>query len=328
MYRVLLTDYAWSDLATERAILQKANAELVVAEQKDAASLGRLAVDCDAIMTTWAKVPESVITVASRCKIISRLGIGLDNIDVAAASRRGIPVTNVPDYCISEVAEHALSLMLSMARKVAFYHLETKSGRYILQDGPVLRRFEGQTLGIVGLGNIGRKLAEKAVALGVRVLASGRAKKDPSELPVGVSWCEFDDLLAQSDYVSLHVPHTPETANMIGAEQFTRMKPSAYLINTARGGLIDHAALTEALRSGQLAGAALDVQADEPPNLTQPPYNDPRVIITPHAAFVSVESLENLRTRVARQVATRLQGGWPEHVVNPECIAVGELCRS
>ena len=320
MPRVLLTDYAWPDLDIERAILHQAGAELVVVQQPDVQTLARLAADCDAIMTNWAKVPEPVIAAATRCKIIARLGIGLDNIDVAAATRRGIVVTNVPDYCVTEVAEHALSLLLSLARKVAFYHHETKSGRYNLQAGPLLRRIEGQTLGIVGLGNIGRRLAEKVVALRMRVLATGRNRKNHGELPPGVTWCDFDQLLQRSDYVSLHVPLTPETKHLIGAPQLARFKPSAYLINTSRGGLIDHASLAAALQAGQLAGAALDVQDPEPPDLSQPPYNDPRVIVTPHAAFVSVESLENLRSRTARQVATCLQGGVPENVVNPSVL--------
>ncbi|MCC7084975.1 MAG: C-terminal binding protein [Pirellulales bacterium] len=317
MHRVLLTDYAWADLEIERTILHESDAELIVAKQGDAQSLAKLARDCDAIMTNWAKVSESVIAAAPQCKIISRLGIGLDNIDVAAATRRGIIVTNVPDYCIVEVAEHALALILALARKVAFYHYETMQRRYNLQDGPALRRIEGQTLGIVGYGNIGRKLAEKALGIGLKVLATGRARKDASQLPRGVCWREMDELLTESDYISLHVPHTPETQSMIGASSLAKMKPSAYLINTARGGLIDHAALSAALKAGQIAGAALDVQESEPPDLSQPPYDDPRVIVTPHAAFVSVESLENLRSRTARQVATRLQGGWPEHIVNP-----------
>jgi D-3-phosphoglycerate dehydrogenase / 2-oxoglutarate reductase len=320
MHRVLLTDYAWPDLNIERALLAEANAELVVAEQKDAESLAKLAANCDAIMTNWAKVPESVIAACPNCKIISRLGIGLDNIDVPAATKRKIPVTNVPDYCVIEVAEHSLALILAMARKATFYHHETKSGRYNLQDGPKLRRLEGQTLGIVGLGNIGRRLAEKAVALRLHVLTTGRTPKTHKELPPGVTWVELDDLIARSDYISLHVPLTPETKHMIGAVQLARMKPGAYLINTARGGLVDHAALTAALHSGQLAGAALDVQDPEPPDLSQPPFNDPRVVITPHAAFVSEESLENLRTRAAKQVATRLQGGVPESVVNPSVL--------
>ena len=315
-FQVLITDYAWPDVEIERRILADAGAELVVAEQKDAASLAALAKSrsVDAIMTNWAKVPQAVIAASPKCQIVSRLGIGLDNIDVAYCTSVGIPVTNVPDYCVIEVAEHALALLLAQARKVAFYHFETMNGRYQLQSGAKLRRMEGQTLGIVGLGNIGRKLAEKAAAIGLRVLATTRTPKDP---PPGVRFCSMDELLAQSDYISLHTPLTPETRQMLGPAQFALLKPTAYLINTARGGLIDNAALQQALDAGQLAGAALDVQDPEPPDLSQPPYNDPRVIITPHAAFVSEESLENLRSRVARQVATRLAGGRPENVVNP-----------
>ena len=312
-YKALLTDYAWPELDIERRILGVADVELVVAEHKDAAALAELARDCDAIMTNWAKVPESVIAAAPKCRIVCRLGIGLDNIDVAAAKRRNIPVTNVPDYCLIEVAEHALSLLLALSRKVAFYHHETKQGRYALQAGPVLRRIEGQTLGIVGLGNIGRKLAEKAAPLGMRILATTRSQRQP--LP-GVKLVDLDELLTESDYISLHLPLTPETKHRIGPAELVRMKPSAYLINTARGGLIDTAALARALTEGRLAGAALDVQDPEPPDLSQPPYNDPRVIVTPHAAFVSQESLANLRERVARQVVDRLQGRRPENVVN------------
>jgi D-3-phosphoglycerate dehydrogenase len=312
-YRVLLTDYAWNDLDIEREILAEIDAELIVAEQQDVASLQKLAAPVDAIMTNWAKVPEAVIAAAANCKIVARLGIGLDNIDVAYCTAHQIPVTNVPDYCLIEVAEHALAQLLSLARKIAFYHYETQNGRYQLQAGPVLRRLEGQTLGIIGLGNIGRKLAGKALGLDLQVVAYSRSRKDP---PPGVSFVELDELLAISDYVSLHTPLTPETRHLMNAERFARMKPSAYLINTARGGLIDHAALAKALDAGQLAGAALDVQDPEPPDLSQAPYNDPRVLVAPHAAFVSVESLENLRSRVARQVAVRLTGGIPEHVVN------------
>jgi D-3-phosphoglycerate dehydrogenase len=254
-----------------------------------------------------------VIAAAPKCRLVSRLGIGLDNIDVAYCTKHDIPVTNIPDYCLIEVAEHALAQLLSLARKIAFYHYETQNGRYQLQAGPTLRRIEGQTLGIIGLGNIGRKLAEKALPLGLKVIAFSRSRKDP--MP-GVEFVEFDDLLKRSDYISLHIPATPQTRHMFGAAQFAKMKPAAYLINTARGGLIDHAALAQALQAGQLAGAALDVQDPEPPDLSQPPYNDPRVLVSPHAAFVSVESLENLRSRVARQVVDRLSGKTPENVVN------------
>lgn len=316
-FHVLITDYAWPDVEIERRTLAEVDAELIVAEksQQDAAGLAGLAKQhqVDAIMTNWAKVPQAVIEASPKCRIVSRLGIGLDNIDVAYCTSRGIPVTNVPDYCLIEVAEHALALLLALSRKVAFYHHETKSGRYQLQAGPKLRRIEGQTLGIVGLGNIGCKLAEKAIGIGLSVVATSRSGK--SKMP-GVKIVPLDELLAASDYVSLHVPMTPQTRHLIGAAQLAKLKPSAYLINTARGGLIDTAALAKALEKGQLAGAALDVQDPEPPDLSQPPYNDPRVIITPHAAFVSEESLENLRLRVAKQVCARLTGERPENVVN------------
>lgn len=316
-FKVLLTDYAWPNLDIERRILAEIDAELVVAEegQRDPASLTGLAADVHAIMTNWVKVPAEVIDGAPLCRLVARLGIGLDNIDVAAATRRGMYVTNIPDYCLIEVAEHALALLLALGRKVAFYHHQTKSGTYSLKAGAVLRRIEGQTLGIVGLGNIGTALARRATGLGLKVLATSRSRREP--VP-GVTFCDFDTLLAESDYVSLHLPATAETRHMIAAPQLAKMKPTAYLINTARGGLIDHAALAAALAAGKLAGAGLDVQEPEPPDLSQPPWNDSRVIVTPHAAFVSEESLADLRTRTARQVVASLTGQKPAHVINRE----------
>jgi D-3-phosphoglycerate dehydrogenase len=316
-FKVLLTDYAWADLDIERQILAEIDAELVVATRQDPESLAVLAADVDGIMTNWAKVPAAVIQASPKCRIVARLGIGLDNIDVRAATERRIVVTNVPDYCLVEVAEHALALLMALSRKVAFYHHATKSQKYELQAGPKLRRIEGQTLGIVGLGNIGRRLAEKATGLGLKVLATSRTRPAP---PPGVTYCTLDELLAKSDYVSLHTPLTAETRHLIGGDQLARMKPTAYLINTARGGLIDNGALTAALNDGRLAGAGLDVQDPEPPDLSQPPWNHPRVVVTPHAAFVSEESLANLRSRTARQVAVCLSGSRPENVVNPQVL--------
>ncbi|MBL8826376.1 MAG: C-terminal binding protein [Planctomycetaceae bacterium] len=314
MPRVLLTDYAWPDLDIERAILAEVNAELIVAPDGHEPTLIELAHNVDAIMTCWARVTRPVIDASDQLRVISRLGIGLDNIDVAHASTRAVIVVNVPDYCLDEVAEHALALIFALARKVAFYHGATKHGRYNLKAGLPLWRIKGKTLGIVGLGQIGQCLATKAAALGMRVVACGRT---PKSVP-GVEWCSFDEVLGQSDFISLHVPATPETQHLMGAAQFARMKPAAFLINTSRGALVDEAALATALQQGQLAGAALDVQQQEPTDLKQPPMNDPRVIVTPHAAFMSVESLVDLRTRATRQVVDALQGQRPPHVVNPE----------
>ncbi len=312
-YRVLLTDYAWADVEIERQVLSAVDAELVVAEQQDEATLANLAAGVDAILTCWANLTKPVIAAAEECQIVARLGIGLDNIDVAYCTERGIPVTNVPDYCLAEVAEHTLALVLSLARKVAFYHWETKSGRYDLQAGTQLRRLAGQTLGIVGLGKIGRAVAAKARALGLDVIATSRSHTDSTDV---AEFCPLNELLARSDYVSLHLPLNQQTRHIISAEELEMMQPTAFLINTARGDLIDHAALAAALKCDSLAGAALDVQSPEPPDLSQPPYNDPRVIVTPHAAFMSTESLVELRTRAARQVADRLSGKMPENVTN------------
>lgn len=315
--RVLVTDHPWPDIELERSILAEVPAEVIDAPRGDTATLAALATGVEAILTCWAKVPETVIAAASACRVIARMGVGLDNIDVAAATARKILVTNVPDYCMEEVAEHALALLLALARKVGFYHHQTKTGRYAINEGPPLRRVTGKTLGIVGLGTIGRRLAARAVPLGLTVLAN-----DPrcDGLPAGVARCSLDVLLSRSDFISLHLPLTAETRHLIGEAQFRRMKPTAYLINTARGGLVDTAALAEAISQGRLAGAALDVQEVEPPDLGQPPYTDPRVIVTPHASFLSEESLLELRERVARQVADVLLGRCPPHVVNPQVL--------
>ncbi len=313
-YRVLLTDYAWEELEIEKQVLADNDVELIVATAKDEDSLVALAQEnqVDAIMTNWAQVTEKVIAASPNVKIVARLGIGLDNIDMDYCTSHGILVTNTPDYCLTEVAEHTLALIFACSRKVAMYHHDTMSGKYDLTAGPIMRRMEGQTLGIVGLGNIGMLLAQKAKCLGLNVLATSRSGKTME----GVETVEMDRLLAESDYVSLLIPATPETKKSFGAKEFQQMKPTAYLINTARGAIVDHDALAAAIEAGELAGAALDVQDPEPCDLTIAPYNDPRVIVTPHAAFVSVESLENMRSRVSRQVVDCLQGKTPENVRN------------
>ena len=273
--------------------------------------------DSDIIITCWAPVSARVIDAATKCRHICRTGIGLDNIDVAHATARGILVTNVPDYCIEEVAEHALALIFALGRKIADGHLATKRGEYSLVGSLPIERIGGKTLGVVGLGRTGTLLADKARAVGMRVIGTNRSRQTPE----GVEWAPFDDLLAQSDYVSLNCPLTDQTRHLMNAETFRRMKPTAFLVNTSRGGLVDHPALAEALAAGALAGAGLDVQDREPPDLSQPPYNDPRVIVTPHTAFVSTEATTELRTRVARQAVDFLQGRTPEQVVNPSVLS-------
>jgi D-3-phosphoglycerate dehydrogenase len=314
-WRVLLTDRAWPDSSVEQRELAAVGAELIEAPDGSEPTLTKLAADVDAIMTCWAPVTEAVVRAATKCRHIARMGIGLDNIAVATATERKMRVTNVPDYCVEEVADHALALLLACARKVAFFHQRTKSGEYRLQAGGPLRRLRGAVLGIVGMGRIAQAVAERARAFGFEVIAWTRSGNDHGS---GARMVELPELLRLSDFVSLNVPLTPETRHLLNRESLALLKPTAFVINTSRGGLIDHAALWDSLQAGRLAGAALDVFDPEPPDLSQPLFRDERVIVTPHAAFVSAESLQELRLRAARQVAATLTGNVPENLINPQ----------
>jgi D-3-phosphoglycerate dehydrogenase / 2-oxoglutarate reductase len=316
-FRVLITDRAWPDTSIERAVLQTIDAELIEPPAADEATLMRVAADhqVDAIATNWAKVTSGVIAASPRCRHVARLGIGVDNIDIPFATSRQIVVTNCPDYCVDEVADHALALLLACARQVGFFHFRTKRGEYALQNAAPMQRLSTQTLGLLGLGRTAQALRTRALALGMQVVAHTASGSDHG---TGCPIVSFEELLSRSDYLSLHAPLTAQTRKRFAASQFASMKPTAYLINTSRGGLIDEAALWQALQQRQLAGAALDVFDPEPCDLSQPLFQDERVIVTPHAAFVSQQSLADLRRRVMEQVVAVLTGHRPENVRNPE----------
>ena len=321
-FRVLLTDLPWGNSDIERNGLHEVDAEAIIAPDTSEETLVELAAGVDAIVTCWAHVTRIVLNVAPNCRIVARLGIGLDNIDVAVATEKGMLVTNVPDYCVSEVADHTIALLLALARNVGFFHLRTKHGEYDLQAGPPIRRLSTQTLGLIGLGRIGRAVAERARALQLQVIAYTRSGDDHG---TGCRMVDLPTLLAESDYISLHVPATDETRHIINADALRQMRPGARLINTSRGALIDHDALWTALQSGQLSAAGLDVFEPEPPDLSHPLYRDERVIATPHTAFVSAESLDEMRSRVVAQVVSVLRGVTPENVVNPEVLRRGPV---
>ncbi len=315
--RVLLTDRPWADDAIERGILSDAGIELIEAPAGDEATLSRLAVDCQAIMTCWAKVTQKVIAASPGCRHVARLGIGLDNIDVAYATSQKIVVTNIPDYCIEEVVDHALALMLGLARNVAFHYLKTKQGLYDLRSGIPMRRIAGQTLGLLGFGRTGQLLREKAQGLGLRVIAHSATGSDRG---TGCEMVSLEELFRRSDFLSLHAPLNPQTKHVVNARSLATMQPHAIIVNTSRGPLIDHAALWEALQMNRIGGAGLDVFEPEPPSLADPLFSDSRVIATPHIAFVSAESLINLRERTAKQVVDVLQNRTPENVINPQVL--------
>jgi D-3-phosphoglycerate dehydrogenase len=315
--RLLITDHPWGNAEIERNILAPAGCDVVEAPDGAEETLIALARDVDAIATCWAKVTQPVIAAARNCRIVARMGIGLDNIDIPAASARGMLVTNIPDYCVQEVADHALALLLACARQIAFFHWQTKQGEYDLSAAPPMYRLSGRTLGLIGFGRIARALRDRALPLGLTVLAHSSSGTDYG---TGCPMVALDELLERSDFVSLHAPLSDRTHHLLGQARFARMKPTAVVINTSRGGLIDHRALWEHLQQGGLAGAALDVFDPEPPDLSEPLFRDPRVIVTPHAAFVSRESVIELRERVARQILDVLEGRCPEHVVNPDVL--------
>ncbi|MDA7951227.1 MAG: C-terminal binding protein [Pirellulaceae bacterium] len=312
-YTVLITDYAWPDLDIERSILKRIDANLVAAEQSDRDYLKEKIATSDAVMCNWIQIDRPLLEAATRLKIIARLGIGIDSVDTSFCREKNILVGNNPDYCVTEVAEHALAQILSIGRKIAFWHYETMHGRYQIQSGPQMWRMENQTVGIYGFGNTGIALAKKVLGIGMNVIAYSQSRRNNLH---GVTFVDREELFRQSDYVSLHVPLLPQNQNLIGYDELCLMKPTASLINTARGGLVDHAALAKALSEDKIAGAALDVQVPEPPELNSAPYNDHRVLLTPHAAFISEESLIDLRKKAAEQIVDCLSGRQPQNIVN------------
>ena len=243
-----------------------------------------------------------------RCKAIGRFGLGVDNIDLPAAKEFGIAVNYVPDYCLREVSDHAMALLLALARKVTFANKLVQSGRWEVPPIVPLRRLEGQVLGLVGFGNIPRALAPKAKAFGLKVITYDPYVSQDALAATGVESVSFDDLLARSDFISVHAPLQPATRGLMNAKAFAKMKKGAYLINTARGPLVDEPALIAALDSGHLGGAGLDVVTNEPLPKDLPLIGRDNVILTPHTAFYSVEALEELQTKCATDVARVLSG--------------------
>jgi D-3-phosphoglycerate dehydrogenase len=325
-FRVLITDYAWPNLDIERAILDEVGAEIVVAPTGSAEEIIALAADVDALLACWKQVPTAALDAAPRCCIVSRYGIGLDNIPVDHATQLGIVVTNVPDFCLDEVAEHTLALIMACGRRIVPHVAATRQGIWNQQLAPGMPRLRGQTLGLVGYGNIAQAVAQRARALGMEIIAYTPRLAPDALAPWGRATNDLNELLAVADYVSLHLPLTPATRGLIDADALRRMKPTAYLINTSRGAIVDENALLAALDQGQIAGAALDVMSSEPPAPDHPLLRHERVIATPHVAFYSEAAIVDLATKAARHVAQALRGEVPDRVVNP-AVLTQENCR-
>ncbi len=312
---VLLTDRAWPDDTVERTVLAAAGFTLISgpADAAPASVIESLVADRqpDAILTCWAPVSAAAIAASPALRVVARMGVGLDNIDVDAATTSGVLVTNVPDYCVEEVSDHAVALVLAWTRGIAQADRRVRAGRWD-PAGARLRRLSTLTCGVIGFGRIGRSTARKLLALGARVLASTpRPAADTGGVPV----VALEELLARSDVVIVHAPLTAATRHLLGARELSLMPAGSLLVNVSRGALVDTLALAGALACGHLSGAGLDVLEEEP---AVPPelLEHPGVVITPHIAFSSDASVLDLRRSAAEEVVRVLTGQTPRYACN------------
>jgi D-3-phosphoglycerate dehydrogenase / 2-oxoglutarate reductase len=317
MTKVVVTDYTFPDLSVERSILEPLGIEVVGAQAKAPDLLIPLVADADAVITQFASVNSDVIAAMSKARIIVRYGIGVDNVDLQAARDRKIPVCNVPDYCIDEVADHTLAFILATTRQVVPNTLHNRDGKWGLAT-PLseMRTLKDQTVGVVGFGRIGREVVDRLRAFKAKVLVYDPVVSVADIMSKGASAVGLDQLLQQSDIISLHCPSTPATKKLLREETLATVKQGAIVINLARGDLIDTAALVSALTSGRLSAAALDVCDPEPIPLDSPLRSLPNVITASHIASASVKAVAKLRESAAKHVANALQGMALSSVVN------------
>ena len=315
---VAITDNTFAPIDPERAIFAEIDADVRFAEDpaltEDAVLA--LAKGASAILCDGAPITRRVLTSLPNVRVVSEYGIGYDNVDAAAAAELGVWVANVPGFCTDEVADHALAMLLALARRLPALDRTIRAGGWGAGAAGPMRRLGSQTLGLIGFGRIGRNLAAKARALGLRVLAHSPNTSPHRAREHGVEAASLEQLLAESDYVALVAPATPETRGLIDQATLAQMKPTAYLINVGRGSLVDETALLEALKGGRIAGAALDVYAQEPIKRDNPLLGLENVLLTPHAAFYSEESLRDLQESAARNALAVLKGGRPATPVN------------
>jgi len=317
---IAVADSVFPNLDPALAELKPLDPELRLSKSGAAADILAVAEDADAVLVTYAKLPGELIRALKRCRAIGRFGLGVDNIDIPAATEKGISVTYVPDYCIEEVSDHAMAMLLTLARKLVYSNKLVQAGRWEMPAVVPIRRLSSLTLGLLGFGNIARAVVPKAKAFGMRVVAHDPYAKADAFASLGVESLGFDQVLATSDFVSLHVPLMPATRGLIDGKALARMKKTGYLINTSRGPLVDEAALIAALDAGSIAGAALDVVAAEPLAKDSRLLGRDNVILSPHTGFYSVEALAELQTKAARDVKRVLQGERPVYPVNPEVL--------
>lgn len=305
--RVLVTDHVFGGLEIEREMLESLGAEVLLAETADEASLVEEAASADALMVCFAQLTAPILEAAAGngCKIVSRYGIGIDNIDVAKATELGMQVTNVPDYCLDEVADHAMAMMLALARNVRSGARSVYEGGWEIPHGTV-HRLRGRRLALLGVGRIGRRMVERALPFGIDVVGY-----DPflEEEIRGLTLVDSPaEAVREADFVSLHLPLNADTHHIVGTELIATMERAPIVVNTSRGPLVDTTSVVAALDSGKLGGVALDVTEPEPLSDTCPLRTHQRALVTPHMAFYSVEAEAELQARAAEEVVRALRG--------------------
>jgi D-3-phosphoglycerate dehydrogenase len=314
-YFVAVADSVFPNLDPARELLASIGAEIQLAAEPTPDAIMKLAKDADGVLVTYAKITGDMIRQMTKCRVISRFGIGVDNVDIPVATEKGIVVTKVPDYCIDEVSDHAMALLLSAVRKIPMGTEQVHAGTWKMPNFVPIHRLRGSVLGLAGFGRIPQLVAPKAQAFGMTVIAFDPYLPKEVFAKAGVEQVDFPTLLKRSDYISVHSPLTPETKGLFNADAFKQMKKGAYIVNTARGPVIDEAALAAAIDSGHIAGAGLDVMTTEPP-VNSPLIGKRNVIITPHTSFYSDESLVELQTKAAQEVANVLTGKPARNPVN------------
>ena len=313
--KVVITDCDHPSVEIERKILSEINPEFLLAHCNTENEVIEAAKDADAIINQYAPITKRVIESLKKCKVITRYGVGVDNIDVEAATEHKIIVANIPDYCVDEVSTHTLALILACARGITLLDNKIREKKWDFTLAKPLFRTKGKTLGLFGLGRIARAVAQKASGFGFKIIAY-----DPyvSKVDDGIELVEFSKLLSNSDFISIHSPLTDETRHLFGENKLRAMKKTAYLINTSRGPIVDEEALYNILKKRWIAGAALDVMEKEPPDWENLLLKLDNLIITPHISFYSEESYVELKTKTAKAVLSVLKGGLPRAMVNPQ----------
>ena len=316
-WKVVITDCDHGSIEEEKEEFGRVGAELILAQVQKEEDLIRACREADGLINQYALLTRRSLEHLPNCKVVSRYGVGVDSVDLKAATDLGIIVANVPDYCVEEVADQALSMILALIRKTVFFDQKVKSNEWDFRQGRPIHRIKGKTLGLIGSGRIGLEVTKRISAFGVHVIAF-----DPylQKTPEGIKLTDLDTVLKESDFISVHCPLNERTRHLIGEKEFQKMEKKPLIINTSRGPIIDEVALIRALTKGQVSGAGLDVLEKEPPDPQNPLLKMENVIIAPHISFYSEESISELKRRTAENVSAVLLGKWPKSVVNREVV--------